>query len=412
MTSIRTCSSRARPDRRSNVPYAHATDLAGRVTWYYDSPPSGFTLTNPGQSLVPGGTVLVIGVDRYAPLPASRNVLREIDLAGDPLRETNVAAVNAQLAALGHDTIHSFHHDAQRLPDGRTAAIAFTERTVDINGTPTNYIGDMVVVLDADFRVTWAWDAFDHLDVNRGPVLGEVMLPGRHGTDGRRPPPAGGRLAAHQHREPVARGRQPGPVRPPPGLGDQDRLPRTGRATATSSGGWAQGGDFTLNFTDPDPWFSHQHNAHYVDDHTLILFDNGNTRRASDPTANSRGQVWTLDERRMTATPGSTRTWGTTPVRARELPSGSRTGTTRSRRGRGPSPPFVAQSSRCGPTAPRSTSSRWPGRSTAPTGCGPCTRGSTTRWRGRPGRSRASSSTTGRPSGRWSTASPSPSAGP
>src|SRR4029077_5135144 len=64
-----------------------------------------------------------------------------------------------------------------------------------------------------------------------------------------------------------------------------------------------QGGDFTVNSTDPNPWFSHQHNAHYVDDHTLILFDNGNTRRATDPTANSRGQVWTLDETNMIATP-------------------------------------------------------------------------------------------------------------
>src|SRR5262249_45663190 len=53
---------------------------------------------------------------------------------------------------------------------------------------------------------------------------------------------------------------------------------------------------------DPSPWFSHQHDAHYIDDSTIILFDNGNTRRASDPTADSRGQVWKLDEQTMTAT--------------------------------------------------------------------------------------------------------------
>src|SRR5262245_64826954 len=64
------------------------------------------------------------------------------------------------------------------------------------------------------------------------------------------------------------------------------------------------GGDFALNSADPSAWFSHQHTAHYVDDHTLILFDNGNTRRASDPNAQSRGQVWTLEEKNMTATPG------------------------------------------------------------------------------------------------------------
>jgi hypothetical protein len=63
------------------------------------------------------------------------------------------------------------------------------------------------------------------------------------------------------------------------------------------------GGDFALNSADPNAWFSHQHNPHYVDGHTLILFDNGNTRRATDPAANSRGQVWTLDETTMTATP-------------------------------------------------------------------------------------------------------------
>src|SRR5581483_6623338 len=63
------------------------------------------------------------------------------------------------------------------------------------------------------------------------------------------------------------------------------------------------GGDFAVNSTDPSPWFSHQHNAHYIDDHTLILFDNGNTRQATDPAAHSRGQVWALDETNMIATP-------------------------------------------------------------------------------------------------------------
>jgi hypothetical protein len=57
---------------------------------------------------VPGGTVLLIGVDHDTPLPTSRNVLREIDLAGDVVRETNLAAVNAELAATGLDAITSF----------------------------------------------------------------------------------------------------------------------------------------------------------------------------------------------------------------------------------------------------------------------------------------------------------------
>src|SRR5262249_36264833 len=64
-----------------------------------------------------------------------------------------------------------------------------------------------------------------------------------------------------------------------------------------------QDGDFTVNSTDPNPWFSHQHNAHYLDDSTLILFDNGNTRRAGDPNAHSRGRVWTRDENAWAAPP-------------------------------------------------------------------------------------------------------------
>jgi hypothetical protein len=79
---------------RGNQPLL-ATDLAGHVTWYYDLTGSGFTLTKAGQSLVPGGTLLLNGVDRYTPVPTAPDVLREIDLAGDPVRETNLAAVNA-----------------------------------------------------------------------------------------------------------------------------------------------------------------------------------------------------------------------------------------------------------------------------------------------------------------------------
>lgn len=285
----------------SNVPNPFATDLQGRVMWYYDTSTSGLTFTIAGQSLVPGGTVLLIGTDHDTPLPGSRNILREIDLAGDVVRETNIAAVNAELTTMGHDVITSFTHDVQRLPNGQTAVIGLTERTVNINGTPTDYIGNMILVLDKNLQVAWAWDAFDHLDVNRGPVLGEVVLPGSQEPTAAVPrlpavdwlhlnsvslsPTDGNLVLSIRHQDWVIK------IDYRNGAGDGHVVWRLG-----------QGGDFTVNSTDPNPWFSHQHNAHYVDDHTLILFDNGNTRRASDPNADSRGQVWTLDEQTMTAT--------------------------------------------------------------------------------------------------------------
>src|SRR5207249_4969910 len=139
-----------------------------KVTWYYDALQAGFLPNRPAQgaSLVPGGSVLVMGADSNAPFPMSRNILREIDLGGNSLRETNIDAVNAQLRAQRHGIIYSFTNDAHRLPNGQTAVIGFTERTLNINGTPTNYIGNMIVVLDGNFQVTWAWDGFDRLDVN------------------------------------------------------------------------------------------------------------------------------------------------------------------------------------------------------------------------------------------------------
>ena len=279
-----------------------ATNLAGQVTWYYDLSGGDFTLVRVGQSLIPGGTLLVSGADRYTSIADATNVLREIDLAGDPVRETNVAALNVQLAALGHEKIHAFNHDVQRLSDGTTVALALTERTIDINGTPTNYIGAMVLALDPDFQVKWAWDAFDHMDVNRGPVLGEVVLPGAPEPTASVPslpavdwlhvntvalsPTDGNLILSVRHQDWVIK------IDYRNGAGDGHVVWRLG-----------QGGDFALNNTGPNAWFSHQHTPHYVDDHTLMLFDNGNTRRATDPTANSRGQVWTLDESNMIATP-------------------------------------------------------------------------------------------------------------
>ena len=290
-----------RPRTPLNSPPLIATDLAGRVTWYYDLSSSGFSLSKGGESLVPGGTLLVNGVDRYTPVPTAPNVLREIDLAGNPVRETNLAALNAQLTALGHGAIHGFHHDTQRLPDGTTVVLAYPERTVDINGTPTNYVGEMVLVLDPDFQVKWAWDAFDHLDVRRGPVLGEVTHPGSPEPTAVVPvlpavdwlhvnsvalAPDGNLILSVRHQDWVVK------IDYRNGAGDGHVVWRLGA-----------GGDFTLNSSDPDAWFSHQHNARYIDSDTLILFDNGNTRQASDPNAHSRGQVWTLDESGMTATP-------------------------------------------------------------------------------------------------------------
>src|SRR5262249_49100015 len=124
-----------------------ATDLQGRIVWYFDPRNSGLLTSNPYvvSAPQPGGTVLGFGTDRYA-VPNSlgllpRDVLREIDLAGDPVRETNLDAVNAELRAMGHEPIYGFYHEAEHLPNGDTVALGITERTVNVHGTPTDYVG-------------------------------------------------------------------------------------------------------------------------------------------------------------------------------------------------------------------------------------------------------------------------------
>jgi len=245
--------------------------------------------------------VLLTGADSRAPFPYSQDVLREIDLAGDTLRETNLDAINAQLTAMGYENVYSLTHDVTRLPNGDTAVIALTERTVNIHGTPTNYVGDDVLVLDENFQVAWVWDSFDYLDVNRGPTLGETVQPGVLDPDAAVPNlPAVDWLHANSVDWSPADGNLTLSLR------DQDWVIKIDYANGTGDGHiiWrlGQGGDFTVNATDPSPWFSHQHDAHYIDPTTLIVFDDGDVRRASDPTADSRGQVWKIDEQTMTAT--------------------------------------------------------------------------------------------------------------
>ena len=60
--------------------------------------------------------VFLIGGNRTG--AGEANTLREIDLAGDTLRETNIDAVNAELAARGQHSIINFNHDAQAYPTG------------------------------------------------------------------------------------------------------------------------------------------------------------------------------------------------------------------------------------------------------------------------------------------------------
>jgi len=278
------------------LPISFATDLSGRVIWYYDVPKDlrlGTYVTRP----MAGGTMLVLAPD--FPLRFSQ-VLREIDLAGNTVRETNRRRISEQLRNMGHDPISGLHHDAIRIPNGHTLVIGGVERIVEnAQGPgPVNILGDMVIALDDNWQVAWAWNSFDHMDITRKASLNETCSPVCHvplfrGDDANDwthsnaiaySPSDGNLLLSVCNQDWVIK------IDYRDGKGTGDILWRLGRD-----------GDFTIESSDSYPWFTHQHDAHY-EGNQIVLFDNGNLRCVTYPDfCHSRGQVYRIDETKKTA---------------------------------------------------------------------------------------------------------------
>ena len=302
-----------------------AFDLQGNPVWYYPDP-SGIPplVTRP----VAGGAVLMLAVgDNSAGTSVNAaQILREIDLGGNVLRETNATRVSEQVSAMsgiastcqlgGTDClVGAFDHEAIALPNGHTLVEADEEK-IFTDGTqgsslsnPVDIIGDIIIDLDPNWQVAWYWRAFDHLNANRAAILGETCTPNQggcpplilttgvaqdwlHGNAIYYTPNDGSMLFSMRH---------------------QDWIIKIDYANGIGSGNtlWTlgNGGDFTINSTDPYPWFSHQHDPGFVQDTTsyLALFDNGNTRVSPPPlglgSGDSRGYVMYVDQTTMQATP-------------------------------------------------------------------------------------------------------------
>jgi arylsulfate sulfotransferase len=275
--------------------YNTATNLEGDLVWY--CPREIRYLTRP----VNGGYFLAIlekpDGEEY------EQKLRQIDLACNTVLETNAAIINEQLEAMGKRRITSFHHEALSLPDGKIMVLAATEEVfTDVQGPgEVDVIGDMILVLNQDLQVEWVWDAFDHLDVRRPAILGEICTPGGGGCpefrlrvtandwlhgNSLQLTPDGDILYSARH---------------------QDWVIKIAYANGNGSGEvvWKLGkdGDFRMLSADAWPWFSHQHDANYespIAHDRILIFDNGNTRQAEDAMAHSRGQVLRIDEQSRT----------------------------------------------------------------------------------------------------------------
>ena len=282
--------------------YPLATDLFGRLVWYY--PPAyiaadlGGYITRP----VAGGTMLLFTNDLGN--GETDQFVREVDLAGNVVGETTGGRINEQLAAMGLATQTAMHHEAVRLPNGHTLVLAAVESIIEnVQGSDSvHLLGDMIIDLDENWQVAWTWNSFNHLDLDRPPVLGETT---RGIIDGTPPiylsdeavdwthmntityvPADGNLLLSSRHQAMVYK------------IDYED-----GDGTGAVLWRLGEGGDFTLQSTgEADPWFSHQHQVLLYDDNELVIMDNGNARCDGFLAGcNSRGQVYHIDELNLVA---------------------------------------------------------------------------------------------------------------
>lgn len=276
-----------------------ATDLQGNPLWYYvnindplDTNPFVTRTTNAPSVLM----LFLQGSNR-------RQVLREVDLAGNLIRETDTTALNLQLTAIGQNTLNWLSHEAIRLGNGHTVILGSTERLLtDVQGPGTvDVVGDLIVDLDQNFQVAWVWNAFDFLDTSRGAVLGETCVSNMS---------CGGPLFLASQANDWTHCNSLQYLAADGSLAvscrNQDMVYKINYGNGTGDGSvlWrlGKGGDFTITSTDPWPWFSHQHDVEF-DGTNYTMFDDGNTRISQNLGGNSRGYVLAVDESAMTANP-------------------------------------------------------------------------------------------------------------
>ncbi|MFL6447983.1 MAG: aryl-sulfate sulfotransferase [Bryobacteraceae bacterium] len=289
-----------------------ATDLDGNVIWYLPSTDFLTRMSGAGHMLV-----LADGMNSVNSI-RRQQIVREYDIAGRVIRETNIGRVAEQLDGFGihsdcrkggSECVSGFHHEAVRLPNGHVLVIAGLERMMPA-GTqgskePVDVLGDIVVDLNEQLQVAAVWNCFDHLDIKRASLYNATCNLGP-GADGC---PA---IFLADKANGWTHGNSLNYI---PATGDflismpeQDWVLKVDWRNGTGTGKilWRLGkdGDFTAKTDDPYPWFSFQHDAGFdpVGSNVLSILDDGHQRFEKNPKALTRGQVWKLDEETRTAT--------------------------------------------------------------------------------------------------------------
>jgi arylsulfate sulfotransferase len=292
-----------------SIMQAVVADRDGNPIWYYDVGADQANLPIPIK-LISNGHLLV----NIQSGTTGATLLREIDLAGDTVRQMDAATLQQKLQNAGHDLNElTFHHDFLPLNNGHVIVLGSAAQDFyDLPGYPgsTQVFGDVLIDLDANWNPVWFWSAFDHLDVNRH-LMG---LPDwTHSNAVVYTPNDGNLLLSIRNQSWIIK------IDYRDGIGSGDILWRLG-----------QQGDFTLSGGDPSQWFYAQHFPSLVKMDgsalTMAIFDNGNLRVLDDngtecgspggPACYSRATIFKIDESARVATlvwqdaPGAYSFWG------------------------------------------------------------------------------------------------------
>ncbi|MGB2606123.1 MAG: aryl-sulfate sulfotransferase [Terracidiphilus sp.] len=281
----------------SQIMSAFFTDRDANPIWYYPAAPGYSPAT---IKFLPDGHLIL------SLASSSDSLLREVDLAGNTIRELDVATLQQKLQQMGADFVPgTFHHDLLPLDNGHLIALVDFEKSfTNLPGYPgtTNVLGDGLVDLDQNWNPVWTWNSFDHLDINRH-LNG---LPDwTHSNALVYSPDDGNILLSMRHQSWILKI-------------DYDNGAGTGNIL------WHLGyqGDFALTdagvpTVDPSLWFSFQHFPILLSQSgpqtTLAIWDNGDNRFLNDngvicvesPTSPnpcySRATIFQVDEGAMVA---------------------------------------------------------------------------------------------------------------
>ncbi len=289
---------------------AFATDLNGNVIWTYSyaqtENSSGATVAaaNPGTAqdivqpiqFLPNGHFLVqiaylssIPLHGTTVLPSTLDEVREVDLAGDTIRDVTAASVIAAVTAntalsseLSGVTLGGLHHDVVPLPNGHMVMLFSGTKTVNVSPAitadpppplptktysgPTQVLGDVLVDVDQSGKPDWVWNGFTYLDPSRVPW--PAQFPDyTHSNALLYSASDGNLLLSVRHQNWIIK------IYFNNGTGDGHIMWHLGN-----------GGDFALQGgTEPQDWFYAQHGPNYfttntTGNFTLGVMDNGDDR--------------------------------------------------------------------------------------------------------------------------------------